>query len=29
MSRKTNTLELFESDYNYLRSLIKQRTIQA
>lgn len=29
MSRKTNTLELFEGDYNYLRSLIKQRTIQA
>jgi len=29
MSRKTDTLELFEGDYDYLRSLIKQRTIQA
>lgn len=29
MSRKADTLELFEGDYNYLRSLIKQRTIQA
>ena len=29
MPRKTNTLELRDGDYTYLRSLIKQRTIQA
>ena len=29
MARKTNSLQLFEGDEEYLRSLIKQRTIQA
>lgn len=29
MPRKTSTLELFDGDYEYLHSLIKQRTIQA
>ena len=29
MAKKTNTLQLFEGDEEYLRSLIKQRTIQA
>lgn len=29
MARPTNKLELREGDYKYLRSLIKQRTIQA
>ena len=29
MPRKTTTLELREGDFEYLRSLIKQRTIQA
>lgn len=29
MPRKTEKLQLREGDYGYLRSLIKQRTIQA
>lgn len=29
MSRKTKSLVLRDGDYEYLRSLIKQRTIQA
>ena len=29
MPRKTNTLELRDGDYTYLRSLFKQRTVQA